>query len=106
MKMIIDSRSNNQWKENAFVLHSKTMACTLAQANVPDVARIFFRGIKCPIPAVCTNFTNKFIDEPVAFVFPNAPIMPYGIWRFRTLSGLGGDTIGCWVVEAVTIPKV
>ncbi|KAJ1520324.1 hypothetical protein ONE63_004523 [Megalurothrips usitatus] len=102
-KVVLDARSNNQWKENAFVFSFKNKACTMSQVHIPDAFRVFFGGHQCPLPQ---NFVVQFVDEAVAWLFPQVPVMPYGHWRFRYMVRSSNVTYSCLAAEAITIPKL
>lgn len=43
IRVTLASRSNNQWKENAFVLNFKNKACSEWRTNMPDFCRKLFK---------------------------------------------------------------
>ncbi|XP_026287511.1 uncharacterized protein LOC113212877 isoform X2 [Frankliniella occidentalis] len=43
-KVVVDLRSNNQWKENAFVFTFKNSACRAARENIPGFYKQVLKG--------------------------------------------------------------
>ncbi|KAJ1528379.1 hypothetical protein ONE63_006794 [Megalurothrips usitatus] len=106
MNIRLDSRSNNDWKANAFVFNFPSSACSSFYDNMPDISRIVFGGLTKPTPCVRQG-VFKFNDQPVNWTFPNVPVMPYGYWRLRFASGpkKAKQASICVIVEAHTIPQ-
>ncbi|XP_034236947.1 uncharacterized protein LOC117642645 [Thrips palmi] len=104
----MDVRSNNQWKENAFVFKLPGGACSILRGNIPSLFRILYNGVAADPKSPCRipKGTYEFEDEPVDWVFPNAPIMPYGFYRFLGSFGLGSTIETCITAECQIIPKV
>lgn len=52
----MDLRSNNQWKQNAFIFNFPDKACHNLRFHIPDLFRVAFRGTsvrgKCIVPPV------------------------------------------------------
>ncbi|KAE8749563.1 hypothetical protein FOCC_FOCC003829 [Frankliniella occidentalis] len=44
-------------------------------------------------------------QEPIDWNFPNFPIVPYGHYKFRIMSGIGNDMAVCLINEVHLIPK-
>lgn len=57
LKAVLDSRSNNQWKENAFVFNLPA-ACSAIREHIPDLFRVMFGGLSkrgpCHVPLAST----------------------------------------------------
>ncbi|XP_034256781.1 uncharacterized protein LOC117654311 [Thrips palmi] len=105
-------RSNNQWKDNAFVLNFRNSACSTMREHVPDFFRIVAKHsgattdtkAPCVIPAGHFAFKN----ESVAWTFPSFPVMPYGRYKFRATGGFSKSTAHpsfCVAVDCEVIPK-
>lgn len=62
-KVVLDVRSNNQWKENAFVF-SIPGACSASREHIPDMFRVAFgvrhRTGKCTVPPVSAQGKTYF----------------------------------------------
>ncbi|XP_052131958.1 uncharacterized protein LOC127751844 [Frankliniella occidentalis] len=108
LKIVIDVRSNNQWKENAFVFYFKDNACRALKENIPEIYNEVFKqgevikGAHCMVkPGVYE--VNK---APANWTCPNIPIMPYGHYRYRSWFGKPEKvSYGCWAVDFHIIPK-
>ncbi|XP_052125380.1 uncharacterized protein LOC113214178 isoform X2 [Frankliniella occidentalis] len=87
---IIDIRSNNQWKENAFVFKFKNQACQIAKVHAPAFYKLVFK--KREVNGAC--------------IFHPVPIMPYGHYRARVMVGKAENLYSCFVGEARAIPKL
>ncbi|XP_052129906.1 uncharacterized protein LOC113207100 isoform X2 [Frankliniella occidentalis] len=98
----VDIRSNNQWKENAFVLNFRNRACTAAKENLPpELAQYFHLGTPCVSKAgthnIVVNMTWRYV---------NFPVMPYGTYRAEFSSGPpASDWISCVGFIGKIIPK-
>ncbi|XP_026286175.1 uncharacterized protein LOC113211870 [Frankliniella occidentalis] len=106
MKVILDARSNNQWKENAFIFLVKSKACTRYRAGAPALYDLFFR--KREINGMCSHQPGVYAVEnaTLEWTFPNIPIMPYGHYRYRMMLGKAENLLMCGALEASLIPKV
>ncbi|XP_034239136.1 uncharacterized protein LOC117644059 [Thrips palmi] len=108
VNILMDVRSNNQWKQNAFVFKFPNGACTTIKKQIPEFWNVIFKlprsdKTPCSIPPQLYEVN----DEPIAWLFPSVPIMPYGMYRFRLTSGLPGKPpVACFVVECHTVPKL
>ncbi|XP_052125623.1 uncharacterized protein LOC127749837 [Frankliniella occidentalis] len=106
VKVIIDVRSNNQWKENAFVFNFKKNGCRAFRDNIPQIYKDVFKqgevkGPNCTLKAGVIKFNNT----PANWTFPNFPIMPYGHYRYRVRFGQLEKLYACWAVDGWIIPK-
>ncbi|XP_052122250.1 uncharacterized protein LOC127749169 [Frankliniella occidentalis] len=104
-KIILDIRSNNQWKENAFVFNfNKKGACQVCKEQGPNFYKQIFKGEDkgaCIIQPGVYEANNT----PVDWINPKVPLMPYGSYRFRLTFGNAENLYACWVIHAKTIPK-
>ncbi|XP_052128947.1 uncharacterized protein LOC127750689 [Frankliniella occidentalis] len=103
-KVIVDIRSNNQWKENAFVLSFKNNACRYAREYTPGVYKQILKGEDegaCIRPPGVYEVNNT----PVDWSFPTVPLIPYGYYRFRVMFGKAENLYGCWVADAKAVPR-
>ncbi|XP_026293312.1 uncharacterized protein LOC113217572 isoform X1 [Frankliniella occidentalis] len=106
-RVVVDARSNNQWKENAFVFNFPGGACSAAYQHTKCfqalTGKLLSKGKTC----VLNPGVSILSDTPMDWSFPYFPIMPYGEWRFRLSYGPPGQkrASGCHIAEAVTIPK-
>ncbi|XP_026287640.2 uncharacterized protein LOC113212972 [Frankliniella occidentalis] len=105
-KIVVDLRSNNQWKENAFVFNfNKRGPCSVCKEHVPSAFKQFLlKGEDegaCPRPPGVYEVN----DTAVGWTFPSVPIIPYGTYRFRVTFGIAENLHGCWVADAKTVPK-
>ncbi|XP_026292137.2 uncharacterized protein LOC113216609 [Frankliniella occidentalis] len=107
MKSVVDVRSNNQWKENAFVLNFKNNACRALKENAPEIYNQVFKqaedkGAHCALKPGTYEVNNT----RAVWNFPNLPVMPYGHYRYRSWFGKPEKVYyGCWVAEAWVVPK-
>ncbi|XP_034243926.1 uncharacterized protein LOC117646808 [Thrips palmi] len=100
-------RSNNQWKENAFVFNYPTGACRVLRDHIPDFFTMVARGIHatngpCRLEASGTNEVDKV---PISWDFPKFKIMPYGRYKFTIRFGDVTSTRFCTEVDCTIIPK-
>ncbi|XP_026287608.1 uncharacterized protein LOC113212944 [Frankliniella occidentalis] len=103
-KVIMDTRSNNQWKENAFMANFKNNACQTLKENIPGFyEKIFKTQMKgaCILKPGVYEVNNTSVD----WTFPKFAIMPYGHYRFRATVGKAESQYLCIVVECKLIPK-
>ncbi|XP_052128313.1 uncharacterized protein LOC113211474 isoform X2 [Frankliniella occidentalis] len=103
LKVILDTRSNNQWKENAFIFAYKSNVCRTIKENMPGFYNLFFKkevNGACVKPGV-----YQVNNAPIEWIFPNVPIMPYGQYRFRLMVHKPDHLIACIVVECRLVPK-
>ncbi|XP_034231875.1 uncharacterized protein LOC117639920 isoform X2 [Thrips palmi] len=107
-------RSNNQWKENAFVFNFPNVGCSAIRDHVPDLYRMLAKQsgasmdktVPCRLPAGVWPFKN----EPVNWSFPNFPIMPYGRYKFRVSARSNSNKdlrslSACLEVDCEVIPR-
>ncbi|XP_026281746.1 uncharacterized protein LOC113208786 [Frankliniella occidentalis] len=104
-KVVVDARSNNQWKENAYVFNFKRNGCRVLKENAPGFYAALFKNSELKGPCVIKQGVYEFNDVPVEWSFPNVPILPYGHYRFRVMVGRAENQYACWVADARTIPK-
>ncbi|XP_052121739.1 uncharacterized protein LOC113215340 isoform X1 [Frankliniella occidentalis] len=106
MKITMDVRSNNQWKENSFIFFFKKNSCQVVRDNIPDVYRVLFGSPD--VKSVCSIKPVIFVvnNTPVQWIFPNFPIMPYGHYRYNLKIGKDENLLGWGVAEVGVIPKV
>ncbi|XP_026285475.1 uncharacterized protein LOC113211339 [Frankliniella occidentalis] len=104
MKIVMDIRANNQWKENAFVFNFQKSACRAAREHSPNFWKHILKG-EDRGPCILPPGVYEAHNTPVDWSFPKFPSMPYGYWRFRLKFGKAQDLYGCWVIDAKTIPK-
>ncbi|XP_052124758.1 uncharacterized protein LOC127749672 [Frankliniella occidentalis] len=104
--VILDTRSNNQWKENAFIFTFKSRACTTIKTNIPVLYEQLFK--KREINGVCSHQPGVYEvnNAPVEWIFPNFPMMPYGFYKFKIKFGTAENLIMCGVVECRIIPRL
>ncbi|XP_026277358.2 uncharacterized protein LOC113205816 [Frankliniella occidentalis] len=101
------ARSNNQWKENAFVARFRNKGCQAVKENIPGFYNLFKdKEVKgtgmCKFPTGLYEVNNA----PVNWSFPNFPILPYGQYRFR-LKALKAETLmACLLVDAKVVPRL
>ncbi|XP_026284624.1 uncharacterized protein LOC113210729 isoform X2 [Frankliniella occidentalis] len=106
LKVIADTRSNNQWKENAFVFKFNNGACRHFKINSPGFYGLLLKKREVKGACVFKPGVYEFNDAPLNWTFPNFPIIPYGQYRFRMMVGKAENLYACWVVEGRTIPKL
>ncbi|XP_034248437.1 uncharacterized protein LOC117649640 [Thrips palmi] len=84
--------SNNEWKQNAFIINYPRRACTMVRELAPDLFRIMApsqpqeKAAPCVIPAGMTIWKN----EPIAWEFPKMKVMPYA--RYLLHVEMGSNT--------------
>ncbi|XP_052123625.1 uncharacterized protein LOC127749464 [Frankliniella occidentalis] len=98
-------RSNNQWKENAFVGIFKNSACRHLKENIPGFFNAFFQSTETKGVCSVKPGTYEINDVPIDWTFPKIPIMPYAHYRFNVSFGKDDILLGCFVVENRVIPK-
>ncbi|XP_052129810.1 uncharacterized protein LOC113205631 isoform X2 [Frankliniella occidentalis] len=100
-------RSNNQWKENAFVGYFKNSACRHLRENIPGFFNAAFKQ-STQTKGVCSIKPGVYEvnDYPIDWTFPKIPIMPYAHYRFNVTFGKDENLYGCFVVENRVIPKL
>ncbi|XP_052131795.1 uncharacterized protein LOC127751777 [Frankliniella occidentalis] len=105
IKGVLDVRSNNQWKENAFVFYYKSNACQKVKENIPGFYNLFFK--KSEIKGTCALKPGVYEvnNAPAEWSFPNVPTMPYGQYRFRVLANKFDRLISNLVVDCRVVPK-
>ncbi|XP_034231402.1 uncharacterized protein LOC117639642 [Thrips palmi] len=107
----IDKRSNNQWKENFFLMKFSNMGCSAMRNQIPDLYRIFVETTGAPkskkVPCVIRAGHYIWKNESVNWNFPNVPIVPYGHYRFRLRCAANdtGKVHMCVEVDGHAIPK-
>ncbi|XP_052130157.1 uncharacterized protein LOC127751120 isoform X1 [Frankliniella occidentalis] len=102
---ILDIRSNNQWKENAFVFSYKKNVCRAIRDNIPGFTSVFFK-IKPTGPCIFKRGFYEVNNAPIDWTFPNVPVMPYGHYRFKLMMSKAGQYDTCYVAECRIIPKL
>ncbi|XP_026286954.2 uncharacterized protein LOC113212465 isoform X2 [Frankliniella occidentalis] len=105
IKIIVDTRSNNQWKENAIVCHFKKNAYRAIKENVPGFYERFFKRGDDKEARHFKPRVYEVNNETIDWSYPNVPIVPYGQYRFRVLIGKAENQYACWVVNSRVIPK-
>ncbi|XP_034240132.1 uncharacterized protein LOC117644630 [Thrips palmi] len=80
-------RSNNQWKDNAFVFNFPNSGCTALREHLPDMYRIVAKYTGAPLdkkkPCIIPGGYFDFKNETISWTFPHFPVMPYGRYKFR-----------------------
>ncbi|XP_052129708.1 uncharacterized protein LOC113215648 [Frankliniella occidentalis] len=106
-RVVVDTRSNNQWKENAFIFNFPGGSCSAASQHTKCFETLTGKLLRKEKPCGLNPGVNILSDTPMDWSFPYFPIMPYGTWRFRLSYGQTGQkrASGCHIAEAVTIPK-
>ncbi|KAK3926236.1 GTPase Obg [Frankliniella fusca] len=105
-RLVLDSRSNNQWKENAFVFNFPNGACTGLFQNAGFIKQMLghqYREKPCAVlPGAITR-----TDYPLKVAYPNIPVLPYGEFRGRAMANYIGirDPAACFAVDFVVNPK-
>ncbi|KAK3913375.1 Cathepsin D [Frankliniella fusca] len=105
-RLVLDSRSNNQWKENAFVFNFPSAACTALLQNAGHMKQLLkplVRDKPCAIlPGVAV-----FNDQTLTQAYPNIPVLPYGEFRLRAMSNYVGisDPAACLATDFVVNPR-
>ncbi|XP_026286185.1 uncharacterized protein LOC113211881 [Frankliniella occidentalis] len=105
-KTIVDVRSNNQWKENAFVFKFNNKACQTLKVNIPGFYEVVLKKREVKGACMFKAGVYEFNDAPIDWTCPNVPIMPYGHYRVRIMIGKAETLYVCWVIEAKAIPKL
>ncbi|XP_052133241.1 uncharacterized protein LOC127752323 [Frankliniella occidentalis] len=105
-KGVLDVRSNNQWKENAFVFFFPKNGCSSAREILTEMFSKYFgkKGTPCRLVKRCIYFENT----TVAHEYPRFPIMPYGYYRFKITAGVTGakEPEYCFRMLCHIIPKI
>ncbi|KAK3914354.1 Succinyl-diaminopimelate desuccinylase [Frankliniella fusca] len=106
MHIVLDVRSNNVWKENAFIFDFKDKACSVAQKNIPGFFKLFFGAI-VQKKGSCSVDPGVYVadQQPIDWTFPTFPVMPYGYYRFRLTAGTGKVKAMCFMCECHVIPR-
>ncbi|XP_026288122.1 uncharacterized protein LOC113213315 [Frankliniella occidentalis] len=105
-KVILDSRSNNQWKENNFIFYYRRNACQALRSNLPNFfEQIFKKRADDKSACILKPGVYDVNSTPVDWTFPNVPIFPYGQYRFRMMFGIGANLQACLVAETKVLPK-
>ncbi|XP_026286794.1 uncharacterized protein LOC113212350 isoform X2 [Frankliniella occidentalis] len=105
IKIIGDTRSNNQWKENALVCHFRKNAYRVIKENIPGFYERFF---KMGDDKDARHFKPRVYEVDngtVDWGSPNVPVIPYGQYRFRVLIGKAENTYACWVANSRVVPR-
>ncbi|XP_026286009.1 uncharacterized protein LOC113211750 isoform X2 [Frankliniella occidentalis] len=105
VKVIVDTRSNNQWKENAYVFKFNNRACQTVKVNAPGIYEQLLKKREVKGACMFKAGVYEINDAPVDWSFPNVPILPYAQYRFRLMIGNAETLNACWVAEARVIPK-
>ncbi|XP_034253668.1 uncharacterized protein LOC117652687 [Thrips palmi] len=109
LRVDMAGRSNNQWKENAFIFNFPRGACSTLRDHLPDFFAMIAQGnptknVSCPLEA---SGTHEVKNEPTSWVFPKFKTMPYG--RFKFTLRVGDDTNRaprfCTAVDMTNIPR-
>ncbi|XP_052121251.1 uncharacterized protein LOC113216434 [Frankliniella occidentalis] len=106
VKMVLDVRSNNQWKENAFVVPFLRNGCSTTRDNVPNFFKAFSSKRETKGACVYKPGVYEFNDTPVEWTFPNVAVMPYGHYRARINVTRLEKLYACLVADARIIPKL
>ncbi|KAJ1523560.1 hypothetical protein ONE63_001408 [Megalurothrips usitatus] len=104
-RVVVDSRSNNQWKENAFVFNFIRKACSQFRDNAPGAFAVFFNATDKKTACPVMTGTYGVVNAKVQWTYPNVPILPYGDYRVRLTYGKSDQTFTCLVSECAVIPK-
>ncbi|XP_026273425.2 uncharacterized protein LOC113203124 isoform X2 [Frankliniella occidentalis] len=108
LKIIVDTRSNNQWKENAYVFKFNDHACLTIKVNIPDFYEKLLKKRNVKGACFFRPGVYEINDAPMNWTFPNVPIFPYGQYRYRLMiatlawpgmckQGDSGRGLGCQV---------
>ncbi|XP_034247045.1 uncharacterized protein LOC117648586 [Thrips palmi] len=86
-KVTMAVRSNNQWKENAFVFTFPNSGCTAIRDHLPDLFRVIAKHSGASMnkkdPCLIPGGSYKFKNESVSWTAPHFPVMPYGRYKFH-----------------------
>ncbi|XP_052128321.1 uncharacterized protein LOC113203124 isoform X1 [Frankliniella occidentalis] len=105
VKVIVDTRSNNQWKENAYVLKFNDHACRAIKVNIPGFYEQFLKKREVKGACLFRPGVYETNDAPLNWTFPNVPALPYGQYRFRLMIGKAKNLYACFVADARAVPK-
>ncbi|XP_052120995.1 uncharacterized protein LOC127748965 [Frankliniella occidentalis] len=107
VRVNLDVRNNNQWKENSLVIDFKDKACSMIATHIPGFYHLMFdKDGKAPkSPCVIPAGVYVANQEPVDWTFPKFPVLPYGHYQFKIKIGSAKDLIACLIVECHVIPK-
>ncbi|XP_026289006.2 uncharacterized protein LOC113213990 [Frankliniella occidentalis] len=104
-KVVIDVRSNNQWKENGFIFSFKDKACQNFKDHIPTVYELFFKKNETKGECKIEPGVYEVENGPIRWVFPKFPIGFYGHFRFKLMFGMDEIQYACMSVDCKTIPK-
>ncbi|XP_052122301.1 uncharacterized protein LOC127749182 [Frankliniella occidentalis] len=105
MKIILDLRSNNQWKENAFVFNFRKNACRVFKENNPTLYEVVYKKRESNGACILKPGVYELNNASVDWTFPNVPILPYGRYRLRSMTGKADDLYSCWAADCRAVPK-
>ncbi|XP_026289098.1 uncharacterized protein LOC113214058 isoform X1 [Frankliniella occidentalis] len=78
-------RSNNQWKENAFVFYFPTKGCSNGRDIAPACLKPFFT--KAGTPCLIKQQVIQFQNTTMPMEFPKLPRLVYGYYRLELSAG-------------------
>ncbi|XP_052130795.1 uncharacterized protein LOC127751367 isoform X2 [Frankliniella occidentalis] len=89
VRVNLDVRNNNQWKENAFIFDFKDKACSMISSHIPGFYHVVFdKDGKAPkSPCIIPAGVYVVNQEPIDWTFPNFPVLPYGHYQFKIRIG-------------------
>ncbi|XP_052122304.1 uncharacterized protein LOC113214058 isoform X2 [Frankliniella occidentalis] len=98
-------RSNNQWKENAFVFYFPTKGCSNGRDIAPACLKPFFT--KAGTPCLIKQQVIQFRNTTMKLEFPKVPHLVYGHYRLELSAGPKNEKSE-YCVNAIVhiIPKV
>ncbi|XP_026287610.1 uncharacterized protein LOC113212946 [Frankliniella occidentalis] len=105
-KAVVDVRSNNQWKENAFVFDFKNNPCRAFRENMPGIFNFLYK--QGGVEGTCKFKPEIYLlnDTPMDWTFPNIPVLPYGHYRVRVSAGKAEIVFCCLAADVRVIPKL
>ncbi|XP_034241661.1 uncharacterized protein LOC117645510 [Thrips palmi] len=106
-------RSNNEWKENAFIFKFPGNACSSIREHLPAIFRLLSKATNTTPakdrrqPCVFPRGSHTIENEPMKWEFPKFKIMPYGRYKFRVQMGAVGsqENLFCNWVDCEVIPR-
>ncbi|XP_034252467.1 uncharacterized protein LOC117651944 isoform X2 [Thrips palmi] len=107
-------RSNNQWKENAFVFNFPRKGCSAVREQMPDLYRLIAEVSGAAVAdkaAPCVIPKGNFViaePRPVNATFPNIPVLKYGRYRYRATlrrTRTSPSLLACLELDCEVIPK-
>ncbi|XP_026274879.1 uncharacterized protein LOC113204090 [Frankliniella occidentalis] len=106
VKVFLDVRSNNQWKENAVVFAFKSGVCQRLKENMPTFYNLFYKKSETEGTCVLKPGVYEANNEPCEWVFPKFPILPYGQYRYRFTVSKLDRPIACLAAYCRIVPKL